>query len=123
MQMSEQNGDKMKRQRVDSLSIVFICIIFAVCALFIGKTRATEVGTSLLAFYAVISVKWYNRRKIWFWAVIVVLVLAHLGVVIFLNSNIPEGPALAYIAPIAFVDAFAIYAVVTFIEKQLLRAK
>ena len=113
----------MKRDSIDLLAIALVCAIFVVCSLFLDKFKSTAISVALLVFYALIAVNWYNRRRGWFWLLIVALAVVHVAAIAMLDVLVPEGPALAYIVPAAFIDGFAMYGLVNWLEMRMSRCK
>jgi hypothetical protein len=84
-----------------------------------GRSVFIVLGMTMLA----IRVRWDLRHRVWFWAVIVLVLAAHIPLLFFVHW--PEGyrgwlPAIGTL-PIGLADVLIILGVVYFVEKFILK--
>ena len=100
------------------LKIVFILApVFFVFA-FVGKedlglSACIVLGMMMIA----IKVRWYLRKHIWFWAIILIVLALHVPLVLMVQWPQGKGPTLFYTMPLGIADFLIISGALTLAEK------
>lgn len=100
----------------DWKGIALVLSVFCVVLLVSTPEKALASSLAFGVFLAIVESKresWSHRR---FWVIIAVLAIVHIVVVYVIH--IPRLRAGAVAAPFAFVDAFAIWGLVNWIERR-----
>lgn len=113
----------MKQNTIDNLVVVGIAVVLVGLCFVIDTIKATLIAVTLCAFYAITAVYWKRRWERWLWYVLVPAAAVHVIAIILLHGSLPTGPALAYVTPIMFADAFALYGLVRFADTFASRGK
>jgi len=72
-----------------------------------GRAAAVSVGVIVIAIRSF----WDLRQRLWFWATIVLVILAHVVLIVYINWSSESVPAPA-LAPVGIVDFVIIYGLV-----------
>jgi len=80
-----------------------------------GLAACIVLGLLLLA----IKIRWYLRKHIWFWAIIVVILAVHIPLVFMVRVPQGHAPTLFYTMPLGIADFLIISGVLRLAEKFL----
>lgn len=104
------------RERALLIAVPAIAI-YASLERFMQEERAFLIGLSIYVF-AIIENKWDRRRETWFWVALAMFAAAH--AVVLSTIRIPHftGPSLSIAAPFMFIDGFAMWGILSWIERR-----
>jgi hypothetical protein len=103
-------------------SIKDLLVFMALIPVFIVVAKVSSLEKAFISivtsylFYVLLSEKWEMRKRLWFWAMIVIFAGAHLLVIYFVRFDYRISPALVCL-PIAIADFFVMYYLVNKLER------
>jgi hypothetical protein len=97
-------------------AIPSVILYFALRSL-MQEERAFAIAMTVFVFYALLVVKWDSRHDTRFWIAIVIFALVHVAILTIIKFPHYSGPSLI-ILPFALADAFAMWGVVSWLEKR-----
>jgi predicted MFS family arabinose efflux permease len=104
-------------------------MVIPIGALYFGLQYVTAVEKAFVAalsvgvFYVIISREWDKRYDTRFWALISVFALIHVIALLFIRFSHYRGPALTIALPFMFIDGFAMWGILTWIDKRFPRKR
>jgi predicted MFS family arabinose efflux permease len=104
-------------------------MVIPIGALYFGLQYVTAVEKAFVAalsvgvFYVIISREWDKRYDTRFWALISVFALIHVIALLFIRFPHYRGPALTIALPFMFIDGFAMWGILTWIDKRFPRKR
>jgi hypothetical protein len=83
------------------------------------EERAFLIGLSFYVFYTIIDQMWDRRRDRWFWISLGAFGAIHLLALSIVTVPHIQGPAMAVAFPFMFLDGFAMWAILKWIEQRV----
>lgn len=106
------------RKRTLAEALLTFGLFFALMQFTSTEKALLSTGT-VWVMYAVTIVMWDCRREVWFWVAMAIFALAHIAAILLLRFRLPEGPALSYVVPAMFADAFAMFGILKLLASRL----
>lgn len=105
------------RARAPLATIAVLAIYLALRSV-MQSERALLIGLSLIVFRIIIDQMWERRGDWWFWLALSILGCVHAFVLLVVRAPGPWA-TLAVALPFMLVDGFAMWAILSWIEKRM----
>jgi hypothetical protein len=118
-----ESGEVKEKKPVDYTGLILAAILAPVLILFIhfgkgevGRAVCIDLGSILFAM----KIRWDLRNRIWYWAVVVLLLALHVPLFLFIHWPGGWVPAIAAL-PFAVVDCLIVLGSLRFVEKYIVK--
>jgi len=116
-----QGSDKEKPTDYTGLIMAAATLPVLIFFTYIGKTElGLNLGICLFDSMVAVKLRWYLRKRIWFWVVIVLVLALHVPLVLIIHWP-HEWVSKFALLPIGFADCMITLGIIGFVQKFIVR--
>lgn len=119
-----ESVEKKEKKEVDYTGLIIAAILAPVLILFIelgkgelGRAACIDLGSILFAM----KIRWDLRNRVWYWAIVLVLIPLHIPLLLLVHWPGGWVPAIVSL-PFAVVDCLIVLGSFRFVEKYIIKS-